>query len=105
MIDDSKRLPRLERLIEDVKEELNSADENVDVNRKIILSTMQLYKLDIAEKRTQECEDMMIELNYEEINLEALSNVRSYIDSLSGMIAHNNFMYNRILQLALSYLE
>lgn len=104
-MNDSQRIPRLERVISDAQYILNSADENTEVNRKIIMSTMQLYKLDVAERRTNESEDIMIELNYEEVNLEALTDVRSYIDMLDGMIAHNNFMYNRILELALSYLE
>ena len=100
---DSKRIPRLEKLLKDADYILNSVDEDTEVNRKLILSTMQLYKLDIADKRTNECEDMMVELNYEEVNLDALTEVRSYIDLLDGMLAHNNYMYNKVLELALSY--
>lgn len=101
----NERLPLLEQLLSDANAILDSGDEDKEVNRKIIMSMCQLYKLDLAERRTNECEDIMIELNYEEINLESLSDVRSYIDFLDGMMVHNSDMYNRILELALSYLE
>lgn len=100
----NKRIPRLEKLLDDLQYELNSADEDIEVNRRIIMSTMQLYKLGIAEERTNESEDILIELNYQEVSLEALSDVRSYIDMLDGMIVHNNEMYNKVIELALSYL-
>lgn len=100
-----KRLPKLERLIEDAHYILDSVDEDNQVNKEAIMSVMRLVKLDIAEARTLEADNLMLELNYEEVNLEALSGVRSYIDLIDHLLVHNNHMYNRVMKLALEYLE
>ena len=93
-------MDKLKVLIDDALYLVN-ARADVDSDREAILAAMITDKLGTANKRVQECDDIMIEVNYQEVDLKALSKVRSYIDLLDSMISYNNDMYNRVMEFSL----
>ena len=91
---------RLGILLEDAYDQLDRRG-TIEQDREAILSACIIDKLLIAEDRTMECNDLTIQINYEEVNLDALSKTRSYSNLLDSMISYNNDMYNRVLKIAL----
>lgn len=86
-------------LLDMISEELSLLDnlKSTDTNRRVILSAMQVLKLEKAEEVMSSMQDLSLGLIYNELSTNSMETTRESVSLIDTLLLHNSEMYNSII--------
>ena len=87
-------------LLDMISEELSLLDnlKSTDTNRRVILSAMQVLKLEKAEEVMSSMQDLSLGLIYNELSTNSMETTRESVSLIDTLLLHNSEMYNSIIE-------